>query len=519
MSLDVETGYVIDTEYTRHVYGEMFPRHLAYICAIRGYESALQTLDRGFDYCELGCGAGVTSLTMAAGNPTGRFVAVDLNPAHIARAARLAERGGVSNVRFIESSFADLLLRNDVPEFDVIALHGVYSWIGPEHRQQIVEFIRRKLRPGGVVFVSYNAMPGWSSMAPLRQLMVERTRGLDISSTAKAQIALDFLNQVVADNGSYVQEVKRVPGFVERLKNHPLAYIVHEYLNKDWQPHYFADVAREMQQARLTFIGDGDIKLNYSDLMLPKAIRDSIAKAPNPVLQETQRDFALNTMFRRDIYVRGATMLPAAQRATLLSGLTFSALKHMTLPARVKIGNTELSFAANTKPIFEAALKAPLTAASLAALSKEKSIPMGEALMLVQLLVAADFLQVSVKEQYGWTGPGSPQRLSVTPLNSIMLADGAERFDGAFPVSPVTGNVIGLSALDTMLLWTTMQGGQARALELAWDTMVKRGATLNDGATQLEGKEAHLAHMEKHRQGMNQAVLPRLLRAGILIGG
>src|SRR5262245_26745884 len=119
MSLDLDTGYVIDTEYTRHVYNEMAPAHLAYICAIRGYETTLQHLDRGFDYCELGCGAGVTSLTLAAGNPRGRFVAVDLNPAHIARATRLADRGGVRNIRYIESTFGDLLDRTDLPEFDV----------------------------------------------------------------------------------------------------------------------------------------------------------------------------------------------------------------------------------------------------------------------------------------------------------------------------------------------------------------------------------------------------------------
>ena len=90
MSLHPTTGYVIDTEYTRHLYPEMFPRRLAYLCAIRGRRSVLQSPDAPFTYCDLGCGAGIGTAAMAAANPQGRFFGVDLNPAHIARGAAFA---------------------------------------------------------------------------------------------------------------------------------------------------------------------------------------------------------------------------------------------------------------------------------------------------------------------------------------------------------------------------------------------------------------------------------------------
>ena len=40
-------------------------------------------------------------------------------------------------------SFAEFLSRDDLPDFDFITLHGIYSWVSPENRRTIVEFIRR----------------------------------------------------------------------------------------------------------------------------------------------------------------------------------------------------------------------------------------------------------------------------------------------------------------------------------------------------------------------------------------
>ena len=47
-----------------------------------------------------------------------------------------------------------------LPMFDYVTLHGVYSWVGTTVRADIVRFLRRYLKPGGAVYLSYNAMPG-----------------------------------------------------------------------------------------------------------------------------------------------------------------------------------------------------------------------------------------------------------------------------------------------------------------------------------------------------------------------
>ena len=84
---------------------------------------------------------------------------------HVANAARLAKEGELANVTVHHASFAEFL-QADVGEFDFVALHGVYSWVGPEVRREIQDILAKKLRPGGYAYLSYNALPGWAAMMP-----------------------------------------------------------------------------------------------------------------------------------------------------------------------------------------------------------------------------------------------------------------------------------------------------------------------------------------------------------------
>ena len=42
-----------------------------------------------------------------------------------------------------------------------------------ENRAVIVDFIRRKLKVGAVLYISYNTQPGWAAMVPMRDLLTE----------------------------------------------------------------------------------------------------------------------------------------------------------------------------------------------------------------------------------------------------------------------------------------------------------------------------------------------------------
>ena len=97
--------------------------------------------------------------------------------------------------------------------------------------------MRRKLKPGGIVYISYNCMPGWAAMMPLRRLLVEHTlaRG-SLSAPSRASTFLDLADKFGSLDMRYFANHPKLAKRLERLKSHHPNYIVHEYFNQDSNP-------------------------------------------------------------------------------------------------------------------------------------------------------------------------------------------------------------------------------------------------------------------------------------------
>src|SRR6478735_4426142 len=135
---DWTEGYVAELDYTYGYYRELNPAFLDFValCSRR----ASPDLSEPLAYCELGCGHGYAVNLLAAANPDIEFYANDFSPPQIAGARAVAREGGVSNAHFSDASFQDYIEDPELPQFDFICLHGIYSWITVENRQAIVEF-------------------------------------------------------------------------------------------------------------------------------------------------------------------------------------------------------------------------------------------------------------------------------------------------------------------------------------------------------------------------------------------
>src|SRR5258708_25010440 len=88
-------GYVTDVNYIRSGFPELGPAWLDFVAILAGFVPPAR--QDGFAWCELGCGQGVTSVMMAAMHPRGRFVAVDVLPAHVDHGRRLARAAKIEN--------------------------------------------------------------------------------------------------------------------------------------------------------------------------------------------------------------------------------------------------------------------------------------------------------------------------------------------------------------------------------------------------------------------------------------
>ena len=318
-------GYVTDIPYLSGFYAETSPAHLAFLGLLLGVRTPMP--GPGATYCELGCGQGFSLALLAAANPGMEFVGIDFNPAQIANARRFAAAAGLGNVRFLERSFADALDPADaLPEFDYVVLHGIYSWVSAENRQAIVRFLARKLRSGGLAYVSYNAQPGWAARAPFQALIREQAARLQGRSDERVQAAFAFAARLVEADLGYVRDTPSVKRMFEHPAGPDSRYLAHEYLNDHWHALFVTEVARDMAEARLDYLGSATLIDNFDSLMMPDSGRALLPDRSDPVWRELLIDFISNKAFRRDVYGRGLNPLSAQERQRMLQGVRFALL-------------------------------------------------------------------------------------------------------------------------------------------------------------------------------------------------
>ena len=311
---DWTAGYVTDIQYTYGYYGELNPLNVRLAMLHRGLVPP-----RVVNACELGYGQGMSAnLHDAAG--VINWYGTDFNPAQASFARDLAEASG-SGARLYEDSFAEFAARTDLPDFEFIALHGIWSWISDENREVLIDFIRRKLAPGGVVYVSYNTMPGWTNFAPMRHLLAEHA---DVMSApgkgviSNVEEAIAFGEKLLATNPVYGRINPQVAERLKQMKTADRHYLAHEYFNRNWHPLHFSDVAKQLSAAKLQFGCSAHFLDHVDALSLRPEQQELLKSLPDANFRESIRDFMVNQQFRRDYWVKGARQLSEMEKVTAL---------------------------------------------------------------------------------------------------------------------------------------------------------------------------------------------------------
>jgi SAM-dependent methyltransferase len=310
------SGYVSEIDYTHGYYRELSPVHLSLALLLREQAAITGPLR----YLELGFGQGLSLNVHAAAVP-GEYWGTDFNPTHAANAAGLAA-ASQADLRVFDNSFEELAKREDLPDFDVIALHGIWSWISDENRRVIVDIARRKLKVGGVFYISYNTMPGWSASMPLRDLLMmhaDLASGEAQGILPRIDAALAFGQRLVDARALYFSAN---PGATERLKamtGQDKKYLAHEYFNADWHPMSFSAAAKYLDDAKLSFAASANLNDNLENINLTPDQSKIVKEIGHPVLRESVRDYCVNQQFRRDVWVKGRRKLAGRQQFEALS--------------------------------------------------------------------------------------------------------------------------------------------------------------------------------------------------------
>ncbi|AVR06336.1 class I SAM-dependent methyltransferase [Burkholderia thailandensis] len=436
---DPASGYLSDVTFPDRFHRELSPSWLNYVSVLGGARP--KALDRPFRYLDLGCGFAHSTVINAAAFAHAEFHACDFNPAHIEAAERRATRLGAGNVVFHEASF-DALLDRDLPPFDFIVMHGVYSWVGSDVRHAIRQLLSHRLADGGLVYLSYNCQPGWSAEAPLRKLMVELAQAAQGGTEARTGSAVAAMRQLGTPSLRYFRDNPAAAGALAALADAPLDYVAHEFMNATWKVHYSVDVGDEMAEAGLAYVGSATLADNHPMLLIDRQAADAIAALPNARLRRLAEDFAVNRRFRRDVFLRGAGERVAPAEA--IRHLDEIAIGCTTDVERIDTRMTIPRGAISFQPDFIADLRALMGRGAMrigeivARLGGERRNPR-EIRQNLLFLVASGAL-TPFAQPGGYTETGA--RRAASPAAAAALAAGAREAAPTFaPCEPLGGGI------------------------------------------------------------------------------
>jgi SAM-dependent methyltransferase len=458
MTADWTQGYVTETLYTDGFFRELSPAWLNYVAALKGCLPI--PLDRPFTYLELGCGLGRSATVFAGAFPQARFIGVDFNPAHIALARRYAETIGVENISFLERGFADLA-SSELPECDFIVLHGVYTWVNATARAEIRRIIRENLKPGGLVYVSYNSLPGWAAASPLRKLMVEIAADTHGDRAEAVGPALDLMEELNGANFAYLKSNSSTAQTLKTLKARGKNYLAHEFLNSEWKLFYSVDIADEMADAKLTYLGSATLAENHIEYLVDKATAEKINAQRSPRLRQLLLDYAINQRFRRDVFVRGHQRLDGIDREVTLGAIPLGSLvPESQFTAKAKVGNREVTFAEKLFPLIKEAVKdGPRTIAELRRICGAVADRMASVDHLLATLAAAGHLAPFARLS-------TPEGQHLADVNKSILDLAVATKSRQQLISALAGTGIVVDAVEAILYDAHLAGAKtAKALE------------------------------------------------------
>lgn len=315
--MDNNADYRTDSGYIYHYLDKLSPAFMRSALLLAGVDMPTSSEDRTFRYLELGFGQGLSLAINAATNP-GEYWGVDFLPEHAAKAEAFAMASG-GNITILNNTFAETAaMAGTLPQFDVIALHGVWSWINKENRDAILTVIDRTLKPGGIVYNSYNTIPGWSFFIPIRDLMMTVASLYDEGKVDPYEIIDYILAMAETKQSAYLLLNPFAVEYLASLKSESRDYIMHEFLNSSWENFPYSKVADAMHSVGCSFASSAFLQYELDNALRPKAA-DMIGQIIDPDIRESLKDFALNQKFRGDYFVRGPKEISPEEQWTRLS--------------------------------------------------------------------------------------------------------------------------------------------------------------------------------------------------------
>ena len=312
---------------------ETHPKSLAVLGRLMGVAAAAPAHCR---VLELGCATGGNLIPMAEGLPGASLLGIDLSRAQVEEGNRLIAALGLANVRLRQGDILDLDPGSDpaLGNFDYVIAHGVYSWVPPPVQGRLLWLARRVLAPNGVLYLSYNVLPGWRMRGALRDILLDACRDHDEPRERldAAQGALERLDKgltgLPGEAARYMREE------IRRLREAPASYLYFEFLAQHNHPVLFREIAGACERAGLRYLCDTTLHTLFPS-SLGDAVESALADIEDGIELEQWIDFLSNRNFRQSLLIRSDLDVDEVISLEAFAGFSLTAdLRPPTKPRR-----------------------------------------------------------------------------------------------------------------------------------------------------------------------------------------
>jgi SAM-dependent methyltransferase len=300
------------------------PNRLAAIARLHGVNVAAP--DEA-SVLEIGCGTGTNIIHVAERYPNSRCVGVDISERHISEGLKMASGSGCSNVELRCGDIRNATVGHG--DFDYIICHGVFSWVSPSVRHDLLNVIAASLSATGVAFLSYNVLPGWRQRGVLRDIMqtggLHRALATGIDSPeSRLEGGMELLRLVAEKRsgpgdlyGAYLREG------LERFANSHPSYLFHEYLEEFNEPFLFSTFMHSVEMHGLQFLSEANPAMMSVDDLGERVVTYIDSLGSDIVAREQCIDVFRNRMFRETLLCGSSHELKRDLKASVFASLHF----------------------------------------------------------------------------------------------------------------------------------------------------------------------------------------------------
>ncbi|MDE7197180.1 MAG: class I SAM-dependent methyltransferase [Helicobacter sp.] len=405
---------------------------------------------------------------------------------------------------------------DEKPQFDYIVFHGIFSWVPRPTQDAMLQIVRQTLKPGGVVYASYNCHPGWSPKAPSRHVLKLFSEYSSGGTIEKVHNMLGFFESFLQSQPSYMTSTpvsQRVLADVKKyVDNRKENYVAHEYFAGTWELFWFSDVAARMQDmGKCSYACSAKIIEHYEDLNVSPEGLAFLKSIKNRIFREQLKDFYVNRQFRTDIYQKGHAKLNPFEIMQKLLNTEFVLLKPLS-EFKNKIG-TPRGQAELARDIYDKVLD--MLAQRSFAPKMMREIQQGTGIAFPQLLNALSLL-VSQGMCLPCQKYSNKVKKQVDAYNRNLFEQQTLKNGSVFVASPLTGSGVMISDTVQLMIKAHMENRKSKD-ELAryvWDIYKPQGRKhVKDGKVLNEDSE-NIAEIERMAQEFLQR-LPIYKQLGI----